>query len=131
MQNRSEVRQPLSREPESAGLPLSVGPASIPVRLSIAAVLLLVAALVGAASLHIFACGPGAARAMSVVALTPFSLAGLLAAAFVCAPYSRYGTWVDTFIARFNGRRVAMLAFVVWLGAAAINVASSFFIGCP
>ena len=100
-----------------AGLPLSVGQASLPLRLLIAIVFLVTAALCLGGGLAIARIGLGP-RAVAVALIVPLGLIGLVAAAFVVAPHSRFGTWLDLFVPRLRAPRVAIVtAMTLWLAA--------------
>lgn len=120
-----------SRERHSAGLPLSVGSASVPVRLGIATIFALVALIVGGSAMYLFVCGRVAARVLSIVALMPFAFAGLFAAAFVAAPFSRYGIWLDAFVPSLPGRRGVLVLVISWSAAALLMSGTSLVIDCP
>ena len=98
----------------SAGLPLSVGHASLGVRVVIALVFLLTASLCIAGGVLISS--NAAARAIAVLLIVPVGLIGILAAAFVIAPHSRFGVALDHFIPRlWNPRVAAATAMTLWL----------------
>lgn len=98
----------------SAGLPLSVGQASVPVRIVIAIMFLLTASLCIGGGVLISS--NAAARAIAVLLIVPVGLIGVLAAAFVIAPHSRFGVWLDHFIPRLWNPRIAIAtAMTLWL----------------
>jgi hypothetical protein len=98
----------------SAGLPLSVGQASLAVRIVIALVFLLTASLCIGGGVLISS--NIAARCIAVLLIVPVGLIGLIAAAFVIAPHSRFGVWLDHFIPRLWNPRVALAtAMTFWL----------------
>jgi hypothetical protein len=100
----------------SAGLPLSVGQASLAVRLVIAVVFLLAAgvAIAGGVLMSVIP----VARVMAVLLVVPVGLIGILAAAFVLAPHSRYGVWLDHFVPALRRPAVAVAtAIALWAAA--------------
>lgn len=100
----------------SAGLPLSVGRASPATRILIAVVFLVAAALCIGGGVAISRLGP--ARVVAVILIVPLGLIGLPAAAFIVAPWSRYGVWLDAFVPRLREPRVAAAtAMLLWLAA--------------
>ena len=90
----------------SAGLPLSVGRASVATRVFLAAVFLATAALCigGGILISRVALAP---RVVAVVLIVPLGLIGVLAAAFILAPWSRFGVWLDGFVPRLREPLVA------------------------
>lgn len=100
--------------PRRAGLPLSVGQASLPARLTIALVFLVTAFLCIAGGRLISE--SGAARAVAVALIVPLGEIGILATAFVLAPRSRFGDWLDRFVPRLREPLVAAATgTVLWL----------------
>ena len=99
---------------KSAGLPLSVGSASLPVRILLAAIVMAVAILCGGGGVWIGQHGPIAARAVAIVLIVPFGIVALAAAIFVLAPFSRFGVWLDAFLPTLIGRRAAAVAASLW-----------------
>lgn len=97
----------------SAGLPLSVGRASLATRITIALVFFVTAALcIGGG---VLVSRIGAARVVAVLLIVPLGLIGLMAAAFVLAPRSRYGDRLDAFVPRLREPRVAFVtAAALW-----------------
>lgn len=105
----------------SAGLPLSVGQASLPVRLLIAGIFLATAVLCIGGGMLIGAAAP-AARVLAVVLIVPLGLTGMVAAAFVLVPRSPFGVWLDGFVPRLREPRTAALtAMVLWLISFAVT----------
>lgn len=101
-------------EPRRAGLPLSVGQASLGTRVIIAFVFLMTAFLCIAGGRLISE--SGAARAVAVVLIVPLGMSGLIAAAFVLAPRSAFGDWLDRFVPRLREPLVAAgTGTVLWL----------------
>lgn len=99
-----------------------MGQASLAVRLLIACVFLVTAALCIGGGMLISRTAPG--RAVAIVLIVPIGLIGLMAAAFVLAPHSRFGAWLDHFVTRLREPRVALgAAIVFWLVAAAATAA--------
>jgi hypothetical protein len=104
----------------SAGLPASVGRASLPLRITIAAVFLVTTAILLGAGVFI-APESRLAFVVAVVMIEPIGIIGVVAAAFVLAPHSRFGVWLDHFVPRLREPLVAILtAFALWGVAAAI-----------
>lgn len=104
-----------------AGLPLSVGQAPLPVRLLIAFVFLVAASLCIAGGRMISTALP--AQVVAIVLIVPIGLIGVLAAAFVIAPRSRFGDRLDRFVPRLREPRIAVAtAIVLWLLAAAATM---------
>jgi hypothetical protein len=99
-----------------AGLPLSVGQASMPVRVLLAIVLAAAAALCIAGG--VFIASNAAARAIAILLVIPVGLIGVAGVAFVLAPHSRYGDWLDRFVPRLAERRIATLTAVLLWGVA-------------
>lgn len=96
-----------------AGLPLSVGHASLPVRVVIAVVFALAAAVSIGGGIAISSIA--AARVVAVLLVVPIGLVGILAVAFILAPRSRYGDWLDRFVPRLREPRVAFAtAMLLW-----------------
>lgn len=92
----------------SAGLPLSVGSAPVGVRLLIAVIFLATSLLmlIGARLIP---------RVLAVVFIAPIGIVGLIATAFVVAPHSRFGTWLDHFVPRLREPKVAIATAIVIL----------------
>lgn len=106
----------------SAGLPLSVGGASMGIRLLIAAIFAMTSAACIGAGLLISAAI--ILRVFAVVLIIPLGLIGILAAAFIVAPRSRFGVWLDHFVPRLREPRVALAtAAVLWLIAYLVTAA--------
>lgn len=100
----------------SAGLPLSVGQATLAVRLVIAVVFLLAAGVAIAGG--VLMSSIVIARVMAVLLVIPVGLIGILAAAFVLAPHSRYGVWLDHFLPTLRRPAVAVAtAIALWTAA--------------
>jgi hypothetical protein len=99
---------------KSAGLPLSVGAASLPVRILLASIVLLVGAICGGGGLWIGRHGPIAARVVAIALLVPLGIVALAAAAFIVAPFSRFGVWLDAFLPTLIGWRSGAVAASVW-----------------
>jgi hypothetical protein len=83
-----------------AGLPLSVGQASLGVRVLLASIFASAAALCIGGGVYISSIG--AARAIAVLLVIPVGLVGAIAVAFVLAPHSRFGDWLDRFVPRLR-----------------------------
>ena len=106
-------------ERRSAGLPLSVGSASFGVRLTVSLVFLIAALACSIGSA--LAAQTFVARVAVAVVVEPIGIAGFLAAAFIIAPHSRFGIWLDQFVTRLREPRVAVAtAVAIWLAGAAI-----------
>ncbi|HEX8620264.1 MAG TPA: hypothetical protein VF911_21975 [Thermoanaerobaculia bacterium] len=104
-----------------AGLPLSVGHASLPLRVTIAAIFAAVASVCIAGGVVISSIA--AARVIAVLLVIPVGLIGVLAAAFVLAPNSRFGDRLDLFVPRLRERRIALAtAAVLWGVAFALTI---------
>lgn len=98
----------------SAGLPLSVGRASLATRLFLAIVFLAAAALCIGGGVAIGRVGL-APRIVAIVLIVPLGLIGVLAAAFILAPWSRFGVWLDGFVPRLREPAVAgVTAMLLW-----------------
>jgi hypothetical protein len=99
----------------SAGLPLSVGKASLATRILIALVFFVTAILCIGGGMLISGTAI-AARAIAIVLIVPLGLIGLLAAAFILVPHSRFGVWLDHFVPRLREPHIAVTtAAVLWL----------------
>ncbi len=97
----------------TAGLPLSVGQASLATRILIALVFAVTAALCIGGGMAISRIG--AARVVAVVLIVPLGLIGLVAAAFVLAPRSRFGVRLDELVPRLREPSVAIaMALLLW-----------------
>lgn len=104
-----------------AGLPLSVGQASIGVRLTIALIFMAVALLCIGGGIYIS--NLTAARVLAVLLVIPVGLIGAIAVAFVLAPHSRFGDWLDRFVPRLRERDIAInTALFFWLTALALSL---------
>lgn len=99
----------------SAGLPLSVGSASVATRIFLATVALLVAAIASGGGLYLGTTGPWAAAVIAVALLLPFSFVMMIAAAFIIAPHSRFGAWLDAFLPTVTAARGLTLAAIAWI----------------
>jgi hypothetical protein len=108
----------MSRGRRSAGLPLSVGSASLPVRAVVAGVFMLVAAITCAGGVYAGMHGPLGAAIVAAMAILPFSVVVLIAAAFVIAPHSRFGVWLDTTLPTIGARGALGIAMAIWSAAA-------------
>ncbi|HYH07212.1 MAG TPA: hypothetical protein VEK11_09175 [Thermoanaerobaculia bacterium] len=97
----------------SAGLPLSVGEARLGVRVLIAGVFVVTAAIcIGAGML--LAQNP-AARIVAIVLIIPIGLIGAIATLFILAPHSRFGTWLDGFVPLLRKPAIAVAtAAALW-----------------
>ena len=98
-----------SREaPQTAGLTQSVGQAGWGTRTMLAIVVLASSLLMMASGLAVSSRAAGAV--VATLLIQPVALIGLLAAAFIAAPHSSYGAWLDRFVPRLRDARVAILA---------------------
>jgi hypothetical protein len=98
----------------SAGLPLSVGSASLGVRILIATVFAVTAMLCIGGGILIARVAM-AARIVAILLIVPLGIAGVVAAAFVLAPWSRFGVWLDAFVTRLREPRIAVAAaLILW-----------------
>lgn len=105
----------------SAGLALSVGQASLPLRLTIAIVLAAASTLCAGGGI-VIASHP-VTRAVAVLLVVPIGLIGVLASAFVLAPHSRFGSSLDRFVPRLREPRIAIAtALVLWSSAFVLTV---------
>ena len=96
-----------------AGLPLSVGQASAAMRVLLAIVFAVAAALCIGGGMLISS--NAAARAIAILLIVPVGLIGVAGVAFVLAPHSRYGDWLDRFVPRLAERRIAIVtAMLLW-----------------
>ncbi len=106
----------------SAGLPLSVGRASLATRLFLALVFLLAAALCLGGGVLISRVGLGP-RVVAIVLIVPLGLIGIIAAAFILGPWSRFGVWLDAFVPRLREPQVAVAtALTLWLIAFLLTI---------
>jgi hypothetical protein len=102
---------------ESAGLQRSVGSASLPVRLLLALVYVVAALILLGMGVYVSR-GPLFLAALAVFAILPFGFVACVATAFVLAPWSRFGIWVDGFVPQLGRRPGLAAAAVLWtLGA--------------
>lgn len=104
----------------SAGLPLSVGSASFGVRLFLAISFAAVAAICIAAGVLIARTGSLAATLVAILAVVPLGCIAAMAAAFVLAPFSRFGVWLDGFVPTITGLRAVLVVAAFWLVSASI-----------
>ena len=119
---RSREGRTFSDARPSAGLPLSVGAAPLSVRLVIAFVFLLTAAVCIAGGVFVASSGSRLATFAAIVLIEPIGIVGLIAVAFIAAPHSRFGVWLDHFVPRLRETGVAVATAVVvgCLGAAIV-----------
>lgn len=109
-------------ERESAGLPLSVGQASLPVRLVIACSFLLNALII---AMVVFAATTLVAKILVTLLVVPFAIVSLIATLFVIAPHSRFGDWLDHFVPRLRDSKTAFATLLtIWLAAALLMLAA-------
>jgi hypothetical protein len=99
---------------KSAGLPLSVGSASLPVRILLAAIVTVVGVICGGGGVWIGDHGPIAGRVVAIALLVPFGIVALVAAAFIVAPFSRFGGWLDAFLPTMIRWRAVAVAASLW-----------------
>jgi hypothetical protein len=108
------------RMTKRAGLPLSVGQASITMRMLLAGIIAAAAAICIGGGMLISS--HAAARVVAVLLIVPAGLIGIAGVAFVLAPHSRYGDWLDRFVPRLAERRIALLtAMSLWLAALVVT----------
>lgn len=117
------LRQNAAMTRRSAGLPLSVGSASFAVRLFLALSFALVALLCIGAGVLIARSGNLAATIVAILAVVPLGCLAGLAAAFVVAPFSRFGVWLDAFVPTVVGLRALLVVAAFWLASALIVIA--------
>ena len=55
-----------------------------------------------------------ATRVVAALLIIPIGLVGVLAVAFVLAPHSRYGDWLDHFVPRLREPRIAVACAVTF-----------------
>lgn len=104
----------------TAGLALSVGSASLGVRVMLAIVLLVVALIAIVGGAYIAAAGPLSASLVAAAAIVPFGMIACVAALFVLAPSSRFGRWIDRFVGVLSPGRGAAVVGVLWTIAAVV-----------
>jgi len=75
----------------------------------LAAVFLCTGAICIAAAVFLALRGPLPALILGASAVMPLGVIASIAAAFVLAPYSRFGAWLDAFVATLNVARVLLL----------------------
>lgn len=98
----------------SAGLQLSVGHASLGVRVLLAIVIAAAAALCLGGGVLI-ARAAVAARILAIALVMPFGVIGAIAVPFILAPWSRFGLWLDAFVPRLREPRIALgTVAVLW-----------------
>ena len=102
---------------KSAGLPLSVGSAPLPLRIFIAAMFLTIGVLCMTGGAFLGARGPVAAKCIAVALIIPLGLIACIGAAFTIAPFSRFGVWLDHFLPTMTGVRAAAVAVLMWIMA--------------
>ncbi|HEX9983484.1 MAG TPA: hypothetical protein VGF69_09475 [Thermoanaerobaculia bacterium] len=106
----------------SAGLPLSVGQASLGLRIFLTTIISITGAICISAGIFISRVSPVAAAA-AVILIVPLGLVALIAAAYILVPLSRAGVWLDGFLPRLREPRIALLtAAVIWSVAAVITL---------
>lgn len=100
-----------------AGLTHSVGQASMAIRILLATVSFVTAALCIGGGRYIASTGP-LARALAVIVVIPIGFAVFAGAAFCLAPHSPYGQRLDEFVPRLREPKFALAtAAVLWLVA--------------
>ena len=100
------------RPRKSAGLPLSVGAASLLVRVLLSAIVLVASTVSVAAGVLLGRRGPLPAAMIAGGLLIPFGIIALLGAAFIAAPHSRFGKWLDHSL---DAQRLARAAGAIWM----------------
>ncbi len=98
---------------------MSVGQASRPVRALLAVVLVVVGVLCLGGGVLVAGRGGTPGVVLSIALVEPFGFVALLAAAFVAAPFSWYGRWLDQFVPLLARPGTALLT------AAALAIASA------
>ena len=109
-------------ERRTAGLPLSVGSASFATRLFLALSFAAVAAICIGAGVAIARADALAGTVVAIVFVVPLGCLAAIAAAFVLAPFSRFGVWLDAFLPTVTGVRVAAVVAAFWLLSALIVI---------
>ena len=110
-----------SRAVETAGLALSVGQASVATRVFLATVVLATALIVAAAGFMVARTPAG--RVVAIALIEPLAIIGFIAAAFIAAPRSRFGIWLDRFVPRLRDAKIALLTALILFALAATIVA--------
>lgn len=87
---------------------LSVGQAGATLRFLIGSILFVTAVIVAAAG-RIIDDGSVVRRVLAVVLVEPFAVIGFVAVAYISAPHSRFGTWLDEFLPRLRHWPLALL----------------------
>lgn len=101
-------------KPRTAGLALSVGSASFPVRCFLAAMFGLVGLLCLAAAILLGRIGPTIATVIAILAIVPLGCISGIGAAFALAPFSRFGVWLDVFVGGLTWTRLALVFAGFW-----------------
>lgn len=110
--------------PRSAGLALSVGQASLAVRVFLALVFLAAALLCAAAGVLVARAGH-LPLIVAVLLIEPIGIAGVIAAVFISAPQSSIGVRIDELAARLSEPRIALFAASsIWLLSLLIIIGS-------
>jgi hypothetical protein len=104
----------------SAGLPLSVGAASLALRVFIAAMFLIVGVLCLASGGFVGRTGGVPASVIAILLIVPFGLIACTAALYTIAPFSRFGVWLDHFLPTLGSWRGGLVAVLLWLVSGAL-----------
>jgi hypothetical protein len=105
--------------PARAGLPMSVGSASLPLRLLVASMWMVPAAIALAGAFYAASFG-WPARALATVVLIPFSLIAAIAAIYVVAPRGEFGDWLDLALPALRDRATAVLVALLLILASSL-----------
>lgn len=108
----------------TAGLPLSVGSASVPVRCFLALLFGVVGAVSLAGAVAISRIGPIAATVLAIIAIVPLGCISLIAAAFTVAPFSRFGIRLDRFLGGLTWARLALVFAAFWFAGTILIAAT-------
>lgn len=105
----------------TAGLTLSVGQARFPVRLLIATVFAFAAGAMMYAGVAIAPAAGLLSAIVAIVLIEPMALIAFLAVAFIVAPHSGYGAWLDAFVPKLRRPAIALsAALFLWIVSAVI-----------
>lgn len=115
MQERDDSTDPMPSE--LPPLAISVGPASWSIRALIATIFVAVAAAAAIGAAMLLELDRAALTAVALLLVLPIAPLGVVAAAYVLAPLSRFGRWVAN--ERAAGAPFAVLAFA-WIPSVVI-----------
>jgi hypothetical protein len=102
------------QRPRTAGLSLSVGSASFPLRCFLALMFGVFGLLCLGAAVAISHLGPAAATVLAVLAIVPLGCLGVLGAVYTLAPFSRFGLWLDVFAGNLTWPRLFGVFVLFW-----------------